>query len=125
MRKLAKNLFMASSMLLLGSTVYAANIIYGDYSFRQGHSVIDTEIVETKDMAYSLGFQKLNDLKLESGSELSDEFALRLDSFEERNSVTLQDGAYITVKELMNEEGDIVFKGQVSVSYSYYEDTTD
>lgn len=118
MKKMTKSLVMAFSILLLTANAYAAKVISGDYSHYSGSTVIQIIPVDTKTEAYSLGAQKLKDLKLKSASELSDTFGLNLKSKKEKNSVSIED-AYITVQELMTEQGNIVYKGAVNVTYHY------
>ena len=119
MKKMTKSLVMASSILLLGANAYAAKSLQGDYGHNSGTAVIKTITVDTKNEAYSLGFQKLKDLKAKSSRELSETFRLNLRTIKEKNSVSLEDGAYITVQEFMNEKGSIVYKGAVNVTYHF------
>ena len=114
--KTIKNVFLASSMVILSANVLAVD---GNYGIHHDSKVLKTQSVESKDAAYSLAFEKLNQLKSESGSELGHEFAVSLGSWQEKNSVTLDDGAYITIQESMNEQGNVVYKGLVNVTYSY------
>ena len=117
---MTKSLVLASSILLLSANAaYAAKALPG-YSHSSGNKTIQTRMVDTKERAYSLGLQKLQDLKkLKSGRELSDIIGLNLDTVKERDSVTLEGGAFITVQELMNEQGNIVYKGKVNIIYHY------
>jgi len=117
--KSIKNVILAASMAILSANVFAGNAVYGDYGVHHDSKVIKTQTVETKDAAYSLAVEKSKQLKAESGSELSNEFALSLDSFKEKNSVTLGENAYITVQESVNEQGNIAYSGLVNVTYSY------
>jgi hypothetical protein len=117
--KSIKNVLLASSMVILSANVFAGTALYGDYGVHHDSKVIKTQTVETKEAAYSLAFEKSKQLKTASGSELSNEFALSLDSFKEKNTVALDDGAYITIQESKNEQGNILYKGLVNVTYSY------
>lgn len=117
--KTIKNVLMASTLVILSANVFAGPIVTGNYGVHHASQTINTQAVESKEMAYSLGLEKLNALKSDSGSELSNELALSLGSLKEQNSITLDDGAYITIKELMNEQGQVVYKGLVNVSYGY------
>ena len=119
MKKLTQSLVMASAILLLGANVYAAPSPYGDFSHYSNTAAINTIIVDTKDKAYSIGFQTLKDLKAKTSRELNDEFGLNLKTVKEKESVAIEDGSYITVQEFMNERGNIVFKGVVNVNYHY------
>jgi len=117
--KSIKNVVLAASMVILSANVFAGTAIYGDYGVHHESKVIKTQTVETKAAAYSLAVEKLNQIKSESGSELSNEFALSLDSSKEKSSVTLGDNAYMTVQESVNDQGDIAYSGLVNVTYSY------
>jgi hypothetical protein len=119
MSKVIKSLVMASAILLLGSNVYAVPSPYGDYNHYSSTAAINTIIVDTKDEAYSIGFQTLKALKAKTSNELNDEFGLRLRTNKEKNSIAIEDGSYITVQEFMNERGKVVFKGVVNVNYHY------
>jgi len=119
--KSIKNIILASAMVILSANVFAGTVLYGDYGVYHGSKVIKTQLVETKSSAYSLALEKSEQLKSESGRELSNEFTLFLNSFEEENSVTLDDDLYVTVQESMNEQGDIVYAGILNVNYSYYQ----
>lgn len=117
--KTIKNVLMASAMVVLSAGAFASTSIDGNYGVHHDSKVLKTQAVASKDAAYSLAFEKLNQLKSESGSELSNELAAPVGSFKEKNSVALDDGAYITIQESMNEQGNIVYSGLVNVSYSY------
>ena len=120
--KSVKNVLLASSMLILSANVFAGAAVYGDYGVHSDRQVINTQAAETKGEAYSLALEKSDQLKVKSGSELHNEFALSLGSFKEKNSVTLGEGTYITVQESMRDQGDISYTGQVNVTYSYSEE---
>jgi hypothetical protein len=117
--KSIKNVVLAASMGILSANVFAGTALYGDYGMHHDSKVIKTQAVDTKEDAYSLALEKSKQLRAESGSELSNELALSLDSFKEKNTVTLDDGAYITVQESLNEQGNVVYSGLVNVTYSY------
>ncbi|HEY5715294.1 MAG TPA: DUF3316 domain-containing protein [Psychromonas sp.] len=117
--KTIKNALLVSSMVILSANAFASAAVYGDYSVRSNNKTIKTATVDNKETAYKIGFEKLNQLKAESGAALSNELALSLDSFKEKNSVILNDGAYITIQEFMNKQGNIVYQGLVNVTYSY------
>lgn len=106
-------------MVILSANAFAGTALYGNYSQYHESKVIKTQPVESKSSAYSLALEKSEQLKSESGSELSTEFRLLLDTSKEKNSVTLEENAYITVQESMNAQGDIVYTGMLNVNYSY------
>jgi hypothetical protein len=115
-----KNVILASAMLILSANVFAGAAVYGDYGVHHDSKVIKTQAVDTKEAAYALALEKSNQLKSESGSELSNEFALlSLDSSKEKNSVTLGDNTVMTIQESLNAQGNMVYSGLVNVTYSY------
>lgn len=120
MIKITKILGMALSMLLLTANVYAAKVITGDYSHYSDVAVIKTVPVDTKDKAYAAGSDKLKDLKSKSAKELSDALGVSfiLNTSKEKESVTLEN-ANVTVEEFMDEQGRILYRGDVNVSYHY------
>jgi hypothetical protein len=58
MTQMMATLVMASSILLLSANVYAAKAVPG-FSHASGSRTIEIPIVDTKEKAYSLGFQQL------------------------------------------------------------------
>jgi uncharacterized protein with beta-barrel porin domain len=117
--KSIKNVILASTMVILSANVFAGAAVYGDYGVRHDSKVIKTQTAETESAAYSYALEKSKQLKSESGSELSNEFALLLGSSKEKNSVTLGDNTYITIQESMNAQGNMVYNGLVNVTYRY------
>ncbi|WP_372882904.1 DUF3316 domain-containing protein [Psychromonas sp.] len=117
--KTLKNTLLASTMVIFSATAFAGSAVYGNYSVHHSNKTVKTATAESKEAAYQLGFEKLTQLKAESGAELSSELALSLGSYQEKNSVTLDDGAYITLQEMINEQGQVVYEGLVNVTYSY------
>jgi hypothetical protein len=113
-----KIIAMALSMLLLSANVYAAKVITGDYSHYNDNITIKTAPADTKSEAYANGSKKLKELKSKSSSELNDIFGLFLQSKAGRDSVTIE-GANITVEELMDEQGRILYTGHVNVNFHY------
>ena len=108
--KTIKTLLLGASALMLTVNAFAATT---------SSETLRTEAVQSKDAAYSLGLAQLQQLKSESGSQLSHDLSINMDTFQERNSVTLNDGSYVTVQESMTEQGKIVYTGLVNVTYSY------
>ena len=118
MNKITKSLVLVSSILLLGANAYAAKVLPGKYSHNSRYEVIETVAVDTKDKAYSLGLQELQDLKKKSGIDLSEALGLYFLSTKERSSTNLESG-YVTVQEFMSEKGDIMYRGRVNVNYHF------
>ena len=120
--KTVKNTLLASAMVIFSANAVASSAVYGDYSIHSSNTTIKTATTDTKEAAYELGLEKLNLLKTDSGAQLSNEFALSLSSNKEKNSVTLDDGAYITLQEMMNAQGQVVYTSLVNVTFSYSEE---
>ena len=118
--KIIKSVLLGSSLLMLTASVFAQVPIGGDYHQYQDSKIIKTVSVATKAEAYSLGLEELTLLKSESGSALSADLSLSAVTPKEKNSVKLNNGAYITIQESMNAQGDIVYTGLVNVTYHYY-----
>jgi hypothetical protein len=118
MNTMTKTLVMVFSLFLFGANAYAAETTPG-YSHVSGSRTIPLPVVNTKEKAYSLGFQKLQDLKeMQSSTSLSDALRIFLYDKKAKESVTINE-ANITVQELMNEQGEIVYGGMVNVTYHY------
>ncbi|WP_435236997.1 DUF3316 domain-containing protein [Psychromonas sp. PT13] len=111
MKKITTVLLGASAIMLSASSF--ANV---------GSQTFKTETVDSKDAAYSLGLGQLQQLKSETGYQLSHDLSTPADTYKEKNSIELNDGAYVTVQESMNEQGDIVYNGLVNVTYHYVDD---
>lgn len=117
---MAKSLILASSLFLLAASAYAAKAIPGNYDHNSRYEVIETTAVTTKDKAYSLGFDTLQDLQKSSGAQLAHKFGIAgFMSAKERSSVNIESG-YVTVQELMNDQANIVYRGIVNVNYQFY-----
>ena len=111
--KTIKTVLLGASAIMLTANAFAGTV---------NSDTIRTKTVASKDAAYSLGFTQLQQLKSESGYQLNNDLSTNADSFQEKNSVTLDNGGYVTVQESMNEQGNIVYTGLVNVTYSYDND---
>lgn len=105
--KMIKSALIASVVLALSSQAFA----------NQASRVIPTADMSTKTAAYELALDKLTSLENDSAVTLSHELLAGLSPV--ANSVSLNDGAYITVVEKMDSTGQIVYTGLVNVSASY------
>jgi len=103
---------LAISTLLISAGAANAAIFFG------GNDQIATQPTTTKQAAFEAGFNKLNSLKTASSDQLSDEFRMASMSIDS-DSITLDDGAYVTVQERMNNNGQRVYIGVVNASVSY------
>ncbi|MCW8996028.1 MAG: DUF3316 domain-containing protein [Psychromonas sp.] len=118
--KVIRNLLLASSILILSANVFARSVVYGNYSLHNDRGTIWLPAAESRETAYALGLEKLKQLKSEPGAKLADEFSIFLKSPKERNSVELDEDAYVTVEESTDRHGNIVYKAKLHLSYSYY-----
>jgi len=118
MKKIMKSLVLVSSILLLGANAYAAKVVPGNFAHASRYEVIETVAVDTKDKAYDLGLQELQDLTKKSGVDLSNALGQYLLSSKEKSSINLE-SAYVTVQEFMNEKGDIMYRGRVNIIYHF------
>ena len=119
--KTIKNVLLASIMFILSANVFASNTLHGDYSVHHVTKTIKTTPVEGREAAYALALDKLNQLKSASGEELTEEFNLysTLETAKERGTVMVDDGASITLEELMNNQGELVYRGLIRLRFSY------
>lgn len=81
-------------------------------------TVLQTEMIETKDEAYQQAISILEELKESSSIELRQQlnvYSINLVN----NSVGLLDGSYITTQEFLNEHGELFYKGFLKVKYQY------
>ena len=110
--KTITTILLGASAIMLSASAFA-NV---------GSQTFKTEAVDSKDAAYSLGLGQLQKLKSETGYQLSKHLSTPADTYKEKNSIKLNDGAYVTVQESMNEQGNIVYTGLVNVTYHYKND---
>ena len=107
-----KTALIASTMAILSTQAFASNT-----TTHQATRVVPTADMTSKAAAYDLAFDKLETLKTASPTELNNDLG-RI-AFNYPNSVELNDGAYITVAEKMNENGNTVYTGLVNVGVTY------
>lgn len=113
MKKLS-TIILASAMAMVSSHALA-NPMHVQY---EGTTTLATEITESKESAYEGAALKLDELKNSSSTELKQE--LGVSGFDlVKNSITLNDGAYIIAQEYMNEKGELRYMGLINVSYQY------
>jgi len=111
--KLTKNILIASAMAILSTQVVADETYYSDQT-------VITADASSKATAYEQGIAKLNTLEAASSNQLEKAFwwvAMPT------NNMTLQEGAFITVTEKMNADGQLVYNGIVNLSVSYEEES--
>jgi hypothetical protein len=107
-----KTALIASVMAILSTQVFAANT----------HQNQTTRIVPTADMtskaaAYDLAVTKLQTLKASTPIALNNNLGHVAINYP--NSVSLNDGAYITVAEKMSPSGEMLYTGLVNVSVTF------
>jgi len=117
--KLTKKSLIASAMLLLSTQVFALN----SYHHHANETYQSTELVKTVDAnskaaAYDLGIEKLSALKAATPSQLEKDLG---GVSMQTSGVYIEDGAYVTVAEKMNEKGELVYTGLVHFSITYAE----
>ncbi|CAH0525339.1 DUF3316 domain-containing protein [Vibrio sp. dhg] len=118
--KLMKTTFTTAALILLSGNVLAGQYIdtFGNYEERLATRTFHTEAVSSKQEAYKLGLQKLHELDNSSTQELDRKLMITTST---NNDVHLNKNGYITVQEFMNNAGQILYKGEVNVSYHYAE----
>jgi len=107
-----KTALIASTMAILSTQAFASNT-----TTHQATRVVPTADMTNKAAAYDLAFDQLEALKTASQTELNN--GLGRIAFNYPNSVELNDGAYITVAEKMNANGNTVYTGLVNVGVTY------
>jgi hypothetical protein len=108
--KTIKTVLLGASAIMLTANAFAATV---------NNKTLRTETVASKDAAYSLGVAQLQQLESVSGYQLNNYLVTNADTFQEKNSVTLTNGGYVTVQESMTDQGNIVYTGLVNVIYTY------
>ncbi|WP_298940575.1 DUF3316 domain-containing protein [uncultured Psychromonas sp.] len=107
-----KTALIASTMAILSTQAFAYNT-----TSHQATRTITTADMTSKAAAYDLAFDKLATLKTASPTELNND--LGRVAFNYPNSVELNDGAYITVAEKINANGNTVYTGLVNVGVTF------
>ena len=107
-----KTALIASTMAILSTQAFAYNT-----TSHQATRTITTADMTSKAAAYDLAFDKLATLKTASPTELNND--LGRVAIDYPNSVTLNDGAYITVEERISPDGKTVYTGLVNTSVTF------
>jgi len=107
--KKIKNALIATTMILLSAQAFASD------SFQEWR-VVQTTDTTSKAAAYELALDKLDELKQDSSVELNNDLG-HVTTYS--NSVSLNEDAYVTVVEKMDNNGDMKYSGNVNVSVSY------
>jgi hypothetical protein len=109
--KMTKTALIASAMLILSTQVFATDT-------HQATRAVQTVDMSSKAAAYELALDTLQTLQSDSAIELNKDLG-RVSTI--ARSVSLNDGAYITVVEKMDTTGHILYTGLVNVSFTYTE----
>ena len=115
-----------STLMLLSTTAFAGQYVStpGNYVQRLNSSTLDTQTVKSKSEAYQVGLKKLKQLYSSPSKELF--YTLRVPSTEANiNSIHVNDGGYVTVEEMMNANGEVLYRGVLNVSYHFAERDSD
>lgn len=107
--KMIKNALIATTIALLSANAFASD------TFSESR-VVKTADVTNKAAAYELALDKLNTLQNDSAVELNNDLG-HVSNY--ANSVSLNDGAYITVAEKMDANGNLQYTGLVNVSVTF------
>ncbi|MFC1236704.1 DUF3316 domain-containing protein [Vibrio sp. F74] len=111
-----------TTLMLVSSSVFSGEYVPtpGNFVERLNSSTIDTGVVKTKVEAYKLGLKVLTKLYSSSPRELSK--ILRINNINYNpKSIHVNDGGYINVEEMMNHDGDILYRGVLNISYHFSE----
>ena len=101
----------ATAMVILSTQAFAMDTHHA----AQKVQTVDTS---SKAVAYELGLQKLHVLEADTAIQLNKDLGGISTVI---NTVSLDDGAYVTVLEKMNADGQVVYNGVVNVSVTYAE----
>ena len=117
--KLTKKSLIASAMVLLSTQAFALNSFHhhANETF-QANELVKTVDADSKAAAYDLGLTKLNELKAATPSQLEKDLG---GVSMQTSGVYIEDGAYVTVAEQMNAQGEVVYTGLVHFSITYAE----
>ncbi len=118
--KRIKTTFATAALILLSGNVLAGQYVNtnGNFEEKLATRTLYTKVVPSKQEAYKQGLQQLRELDNSSSKELDRK--LMINTFN-NNGIHLNKNGYITVKEFMNDAGQILYKGEVHVSYHYSE----
>ncbi|EHK9186091.1 DUF3316 domain-containing protein [Vibrio vulnificus] len=119
MKKVTTTL-LASAGLFFASTSWAAlQTPPPNYTFTAKHYSKTTELYGSQQAAYDAGVVLLANLQAASPQELKAKFNVIAFDPTETNSIELKDGAEISTKVIIDEQGDTRYQGVVNVGYQY------
>ena len=120
MRKLTSVLLLSATLFILSVPVFAHTISGNDLQYRNSGRSISTEVTSTKEAAYKIGYAKLLDIQEKSHGKLGQELGVTINDASLQRSIHLDD-IFVTVMELMNAKGKVVYQGIVNVEFHYQE----
>lgn len=82
-----------------------------------GTDVLVTEAAESRQEAFQIGLDRIDELKSITPRELS--YEIHAPTNINRYSLHVKDGCYVTVEERMNEDGALDYVGLVNINYGY------
>jgi predicted transcriptional regulator len=124
--KLIKTTLLTTTLTLLSANALANQFVdtTGNLEERFGTRTLHTAVVESKQEAYQLGLAKLSELATISPSKLR--YVLSAVNAEYGpDRIHLNEDGNVTVQEFMNADGQVLYKGQINVTYHYSERDTD
>ena len=121
MNLLVKTL-LTSSILLTSAASFAQPLHSGgNYVSRVDHKTVSIDAVSSKQQAYALGAEKLSEFEDMNGRDLSLALGPARAYGSARNSTHLKEGGYVTVQEILNNQGQIEYVAKVHVNVHYQE----
>jgi hypothetical protein len=116
-----KTTLFVTVMIMTSASAFAQPLFTGgNYVSRESMKTISVASMTTSDEAYQQALSELNVLKAMSAQELNKELQILTFNVESR-STHLEEGAFVTVQERMNENGQLEYLGKVNVKVHYAE----
>ena len=106
------NILIASTLVILSTSALADDVNYSTQT-------VKTMDASSKSIAYEQGMATLDSLQVATANQLESKFWwLGMPA----NNMAVEDGAYITVLEKMDADGQLVYNGVVHLAVSYEAD---
>ncbi|WP_104046628.1 DUF3316 domain-containing protein [Vibrio jasicida] len=110
-----KRLISLVSLIVLTATPVAA--FAGGYQWTNNSKTIQGNVVDSKQVAYDMGFEMIKNYQSKSSKELRDEFKSAFDMVDRQSfSIT---NAKVTVDEFLQDNGQIAYQPILNVKYEY------
>ncbi|RVU84097.1 DUF3316 domain-containing protein [Leucothrix sargassi] len=107
-----------TTLAIATTLLVSTNIVKAEYLYNPNQKVVQTEATTSKESAYQLGLNKLNALQGASPRALSNALGL-YSPIIKKNSIRLNQDAYVTVQERVTPAGQKVYVGLVNLDVSY------